>query len=423
MMPQGRFKKSAHIIVALALYMAGCSWAGDYSVLAEQKFQLDAPRPYPLSLARTADGGYIVAGALGRRAFAIKTNASLDRIWQTYLMAQEIAYMANTVISTPDGGSILAGQTRIRGEKGGALNAPFAAKLDPTGNVVWNREYGSQRGLEGNGGFACGAATRGGILLIGMRYKLWHEQPTRTGTALGSQLWITRLNKEGEVEWEKGIAVDGSDLVTPLLLRKDNCARPIEEERGAIVFAISTATSASLVRDGRRIVAGPEISYQDKRVVLVFKLDREGRELARLRLADGSIPRLFANKGGYVLIDNNLKKGARGLRETFMNGDLKVSRQHALQSDGPYFYMEAALPNGRGGFHLAGYYTTPPAGRGKSAMAYVNDRGELLDLTQFGWGLPSWQPIALAQRDDVQFVLLRQNKKGEIELTTLNHQR
>jgi hypothetical protein len=423
MMPKRKFKKSAHIIVGLALCMAGCSWAGGYSVLAEQKFQLDAPRPHPLSLARTADGGYIVAGTLSWRAFAIKTNASLDRIWQIYLMEREATYLANTVISTPDGGSILAGQTRIRGEKGSALNAPFAAKLDHAGNVVWNREYGSQRGLEGNGGFACGAATRGGILLIGMRYKLWHEQPTRTGAALGSQLWITKLNKQGEVEWEKGIAVDGSDLVTPLLLQKDNCARPIEEESGAVVFAISTATSASLVRDGRRIVAGPEIAYQDRRVLLVFKMDRKGRELARLRLADGNIPRLFANKDGYVLIDNNLKKGARGVRETFINGDLKVSQQHALQSGGPYFYMEAALPDEHGGFHLAGYYTTPPAERGRSAMAYLNDRGELIDLTQFGWALPSWQPIALANRGNARFVLLRQNKKGGIELSTLNHQR
>ena len=417
-MSRKRLKRAGRTFVAVVLCVASYSWAGDYTIVSEQRLELDKTYPHPYSLARGANGGYFVAGGTGPRAFAIKTNPELKTVWKTYLKWEYVVNVANTVIPMADGGAILAGHTFVSDGKGGVLDVPFATKLDREGGVIWTRKYGVKSGITGNGRFACGVETHDGIFVVGMRYKLWSGQPTNTGTALGTELRLTKLGEQGNVVWEKGIAEEGDDVVTALQLRQDNCARPIEDEAGDLVFAVSTMTGGSIVRNGMRIVAGPEVPDRVQRVVLAFKFDRDGRELARLKLSAGANPQLFARRGGYVLLDNILKKGARGVRATVLDRNLKLTSQHAAETEGPYFFMEAALADGHGGFHIAGYYTTPPAGRGRSAMAYLNERGELLDITQFGLGLPSWEPVSLAAHND-DVVLLRRDRRAVIELAIL----
>jgi hypothetical protein len=353
----------------------------------------------------------------------MKIGRNFEKEWEQYLRGSDLVHEANTVISTSDGGALIAGHTYLPDRPGRSIDAPFATRIDGAGNVLWTREYGTRQWMTGMGRLACGVQIDGGVLLVGMKSKLWADQPTNTGTALGKELWVIKLNDKGGVLWETSIAVDGDELVAPLQLRQAECSIHRPDDQGNVAFAISFQAGSSIVRDGKRIVVGPEIKHEERHRILVFKFDAEGKELARARLRDATRPRLFKTANGYVVIDSSLLRSQRGVRQTTLDRDLKVLSQRIVGDSRSYFSMETALADGEGGFHLAGYRVFPPAARGRVAIAYLNENGEIVAEKTFGLWLPSWEPVALVTGDSpAELVLLQRGEDGyDIRLMKLRY--
>ncbi|MEO8628170.1 MAG: hypothetical protein ABI612_08710 [Betaproteobacteria bacterium] len=154
------------------------------------------------------------------------------------------------------------------------------------------------------------------------------------------------------------------------------------------------------------------ISVSD--LVLVLKLSPTGTEITRLRLEDGDVPRVFPTSGGYVVLDNLLTPGNRGLRQTFLDFDLKVTSQRVRGAKTHYMYMEAASEGPRGGFHVAGYDMSTGADRGKPTIRYLSGEGDLLEVKIEGWPLSSREPVALVPGNNfAEAVLLQRGDRDE----------
>jgi hypothetical protein len=168
---------------------------------------------------------------------------------------------------------------------------------------------------------------------------------------------------------------------------------------------------------------GPEIKYQERHRVLILKLDRQGKEVTRGRLVEGGTPRLFNKQNGYVVVDNSLSRTRRGVRLTLLDHDLKVLSQRIVGGSQSYFDLEAALDDGEDGFFLAGYRVIPPASRGRTSIAYLNDKGEIVAEKTFGMQLPYWAPVAFVRGDrSNEPVLLQRGESGDdIKLMKLRY--
>ena len=99
---------------------------------------------YGSSVLQTADGEYIIAGSTDnfgsgdRDAWLIKTDNNGNEIWsQTF--GGSLSDAANSLAKTADGGYIIAGYT----DSFGAGNSDvWIVKTDSNGNEIWNQTYG-----------------------------------------------------------------------------------------------------------------------------------------------------------------------------------------------------------------------------------------------------------------------------------------
>jgi hypothetical protein len=129
----------------------------------------------PNSIAKTNDGGYIMAGTT--RSFAVGgEDALLIKINSTGFVEWNMTYAGPnydrfyTVLQTNDGGYMCGGWTRSYGEGAGNYWNTWLVRTDASGNALWNTTYGGPYddfilGMSeaGNGEYVCagGLATNG----------------------------------------------------------------------------------------------------------------------------------------------------------------------------------------------------------------------------------------------------------------------
>jgi hypothetical protein len=178
-----------------------------------------------MSIRQTTDGGYIFAGytnstkgnysALnhGKQDFwIVKLDASGNLQWEKVLGGADDDY-GLSVRQTPDGGYIVAGYTYSTfipdiGDSHGGDNDAYVIKLDPAGNIVWQKLFG---GSGTDRGSSIIPASDGGYLLAGLTDS---DNSGDVGSNHGNyyDIWLLKLDDSGIPVWKKMLGGNGCEI-------------------------------------------------------------------------------------------------------------------------------------------------------------------------------------------------------------------
>ncbi len=153
------------------------------------------------SIQRTADGGCVMTGytqSPNYDAWCVKLDSSGNISWQkTYGGINTDTGVI--VYPTADGSYMLAGNTESFGAGGGDI---WCLKLDPSGNISWQKTYG---GINDDYLMAVHATPDGGWLLVGWTYSFG---------AGGRDGWCVKIDASGNISWQKAYGGAGWDEIT-----------------------------------------------------------------------------------------------------------------------------------------------------------------------------------------------------------------
>jgi len=145
------------------------------------------------SVRQTADGGYIVVGFTGAAGVAGTLDAWVLKLDPNGNVAWQKTYggpgddVLSSVEPTGDGGYVLAGGTYLTA---GFANA-WVLKLDASGNVIWQKTYG---GPYNDGANSAHPTPDGGYIVGG---STWSFGAGR------ADAWVLKLDGDGNVVWQK----------------------------------------------------------------------------------------------------------------------------------------------------------------------------------------------------------------------------
>lgn len=164
------------------------------------------------SIARTSDGGYIMAGYTFETdpylndIYVVKTNSSGDEIWNK-TFSGSFNYVALSIIQTTDGGYIIAGYTD---SLGAGEDDVYIIKTNSSGNIAWTRiiDLGSRDVAS-----SILQTTAGDYLITG----------SSESVGLGeSDLFILKLNSSGSTQWIKTYGGSDDDNGASISRTSDN---------------------------------------------------------------------------------------------------------------------------------------------------------------------------------------------------------
>lgn len=204
-------------------------------------------------IVQTADGGFAIAGyttsppAAYYDAFLIRTNGSGDTLW-TRRFGTSGFDDANTVVTHPDGGFVLGGQST----NGGAGLDMYMVRLNTAGDIIWTKKFGTNGtdniehiirqpdgtyilaggtddtgGLGGNDGYLVKTDTGGTVLwskvyggnsqddfhqvyrTVGGNFIL--SGTSRSSGALEPNMWLIKTNSSGDSLWSRTYGGDNHD--------------------------------------------------------------------------------------------------------------------------------------------------------------------------------------------------------------------
>jgi hypothetical protein len=138
------------------------------------------------SVQQTSDGGYIVAGGYGFGV--IRVDAAGNVIWQKNFRESGFPN-AWSVRQTSDGGFIAVGQTTSFGT-GVDINA-WVLKLDAMGNAVWQKTYG---GPGNDLAFSVDQTMDGDFMVAGQ---------SNSFSGGFTDAWVFKLDPSGNIVWQK----------------------------------------------------------------------------------------------------------------------------------------------------------------------------------------------------------------------------
>ncbi len=165
---------------------------------------------------QTSDGGYILAGittssrpAHDFDAWLVKTDAVGNSVWSRSIggSAHDYAY---SVEQASDGGYIVARRTYddVKGDFIAWLD-----KTDPSGNVVWSRQYATASNWQGDAWIKSVQQTGdGGYVFAG-----W----TSINSAGQSDFWLVKTNSSGYVLWDRKYGGSNMDEAASVQLTSD----------------------------------------------------------------------------------------------------------------------------------------------------------------------------------------------------------
>jgi hypothetical protein len=170
---------------------------------------------------------------------------------------------ASSIQQTKDGGYIVAGYTKSFGAGGSDV---YIIKLDENGNIVWEETYG---GRNDDGASSIQQTTDGGYIVAG---------GTNSYGAGGSDVYIIKLDENGNIVWEKTYGGSKND----------------------------GASSIQQTKDGGYIVAGWTRSFgKGDYDVYIIKLDENGDKVWEKTYGkskdDGANSIQQTTEGGYIV--------------------------------------------------------------------------------------------------------------------------
>ena len=123
-----------------------------------------SPFDWCTSLARAADGGFLLAGYSNSRdimnACVFRTDASGKLLWEKNFGGSKFYDYGNAVAATADGGAIVCGASKsLEGN-----NDIYVVKLNAAGEIAWERAFG---GRGSDWGSALCVGKDGGVAIAG----------------------------------------------------------------------------------------------------------------------------------------------------------------------------------------------------------------------------------------------------------------
>ena len=189
---------------------------------------------YAYSIKQTTDGGYIVAGSSysndgdvtdnhGNIDFwIVKLNSAGAIEWQKSLGGTGNEE-ATSIQQTIDGGYIIAGDSDsndgdITGNHGGADY--WIVKLNSAGAIEWQKSLGGSVYDEAK---SIQQTTDGGYIVVGGAYSLDGDINGHHGTNDNENIdyWIVKLNRTGDIEWQKSLGGTADDYAYSITQTKD----------------------------------------------------------------------------------------------------------------------------------------------------------------------------------------------------------
>lgn len=150
----------------------GVLWSKRYGNQADNDISNE-----PRAVVSTPDGGFLIAGVTGRRydlpqrTYMLRIDAQGNVLWaQTYATttSQEPDAYESTqpqgILRLAGGGFVMVGYTVVPGNLGLRISDLYALRISETGDVLWQRSYG---GASFDSGEAVVPTADGGLLLVG----------------------------------------------------------------------------------------------------------------------------------------------------------------------------------------------------------------------------------------------------------------
>jgi hypothetical protein len=218
------------------------------------------------SLALSSDGGFVVAGhtasfGIGCDVYVVKVNLLGILVWEKFYGGPE-EDGAYSIAGMPDGGFIIAGDTRSFGT--GAQDV-YAIRLDDNGDSLWSRTYG---GIDHYTASGVAATSDSGAIMIGI---------TDSYGAMYGDYYLVRINKDGDTLWTRHYGGESTEW----------------------------GYSVCQKSDGSYIAAGWSDSYWPGCQMYVIKLDAFGDTIwTKLLAGDGYAAAFAVNitpDGGYII--------------------------------------------------------------------------------------------------------------------------
>jgi len=155
-----------------------------------------------LSLIQTSDGGYAIAGPTSSfgagetDVYVVKLDANGNLQW-TKTIGGKNDDAGLSLIQTSDGGYAIAGSTISFG-----VGEPdvYVVKLDANGNLQWTKTIG---GPGNEAGYSLIQTSDGGYAIAG---------PTKSFGAGEWDVYVLKLNADGNLQWTKTIGAKNEDL-------------------------------------------------------------------------------------------------------------------------------------------------------------------------------------------------------------------
>ncbi len=228
------------------------------------------------SVQTTTDGGFILAGysngTSGEKVYVVRTDPQGGVVWEKRYdtLADSRAY---AVQQTSDGGFIVAGYMDSFipgvGVVGLGLDDAYLLKLDPQGNIVWDKRFG---GADYDHAYSVQETSDGGFIIAGTTSSFPDWITYR------EQVYLIKTDKDGTLVWQKtfggiygdygydakevpggGYIVSGNASNSFYLLRTDANGGLLWEQSVSGTGSIYSQISVELARDGGFVVAGASI--------------------------------------------------------------------------------------------------------------------------------------------------------------------
>ena len=180
--------------------------------------------PEPQVISRAGDGGFIIAGSLGR-AWAIKTDAAGKVLWRNLqdkpLTGGGYATAFTGAVAMPDGSTYLCGNTT--GHPGKDYAPALLTHLDAAGQLLGEQFFLPQKRLEHGISYFDGCLRWGdGMMIVG--HISQYNNIKEFGKNQEHYYWLLMLDSAGKVKWEKRLptAFDTIDGIQSILVASDS---------------------------------------------------------------------------------------------------------------------------------------------------------------------------------------------------------
>lgn len=193
---------------------------------------------YAYNAIHTNDGGYLIVGSTNSIDGDIKNPKDISSYKSDYWILKidskgdleweksyggEAEDAARSIVQTSEGGYIVAGYSQSKGydisnpaEYTDSLTFDYwITKLDANGELVWEKSYG---GSKNDVAYSIKQTFDGGYIVAGSSNS---EDGDVTNPKGDNDYWIIKLNAEGNIEWQKSYGGSGTDWARSILQTSD----------------------------------------------------------------------------------------------------------------------------------------------------------------------------------------------------------